>query len=60
MDPTPTTIESRFSDFRNVDGVLFAFVSTDADLATGKILEITRVRSVKVNPQFDASIFGTL
>ena len=60
VDPTPTTIESRFSDFRNVDGVLFAFVSTDADLATGKILETTSVRSVKLNPQFDASIFSTL
>ena len=60
VDPTPTTIESRFSDFRNADGVLFAFVSTDADLATGKILETTSVRSVKLNPQFDASIFSTL
>ena len=60
VDPTPTTIESRFSDFRKIDGVLFAFVSTDIDLATGKILETTRVRSVKLNPQFDASIFRTL
>lgn len=60
VDPTPTTIESRFSDFRKIDDVLFAFVSTDADLATGKILETTSVRSVKLNPQFDASIFSKL
>jgi hypothetical protein len=60
VDPTPTTIESRFSDFRKVDGVFFPFVSTDTDLATGKILETTRVRSIKLNPQFDASIFSTL
>ena len=60
IDPTPTTIESRFSDFRNVGGVLFAFASTDTDLATGKVLETTRVRSIKVNPQFDPAIFSTL
>jgi len=60
IDPTPTTIESRFSDFRKVNGVLFVFASTDTDLATGKVLETTTVRSIKVNPQFDAAIFSTL
>jgi hypothetical protein len=60
IDPTPTTIESRYSDFRKIDGVLFAFFSTDTDLATGKTLETTRVHSVQVNPQFDASIFSQL
>ena len=58
VDPTPATIEARFSDFRKIDGALFAFVSTDTDLATGKILETTRVRSVKLNPQFDPTIFN--
>jgi hypothetical protein len=60
VDPTPTTIETSFSDFRKVDGVLFAFASTDTDLATSKILETTRVRSIKVNPQFNPAIFSTL
>jgi hypothetical protein len=60
VDPTPTTIESRFSDFRKIDGVLFAFVSTDSDLATDKILETTRVRSIRLNPRPDASIFSSL
>jgi hypothetical protein len=60
IDPTPTTIESRFSDFRKVDGVLFAFASSDVDLATGKALETTKVRSIKVNPRFDHSIFTAL
>jgi hypothetical protein len=48
VDPTPTTIESRFSDFRKIDGILFAFVSTDAEVATGKMREsagATRSRS---------------
>jgi hypothetical protein len=60
VDPTPTTIETSFSDFRKVDGVLFAFASTDTDLATGKILETTSVRSIKLNPQFNPAIFSTL
>jgi hypothetical protein len=60
VDPTPTTIESLFSDFRKVDGLLFAFVSTDLDLATHKILETTTVRSIKLNPQFDPAIFDRL
>jgi hypothetical protein len=60
VDPTPTTIESRFSDFRKVNGVLFAFVGTDTDLATGKVLETTTVRSLKVNPQFAPAIFRAL
>ena len=60
IDPTPTTIESRFSDFRKVGGVLFAFASTDTDLATRDVLETTTVRSIKVNLQFNATIFSTL
>lgn len=60
IDPTPTTIESRFSDFRKVGGVLFLFASTDTDIATGKVLESTRVHSIKVNLQFDAAIFSKL
>ena len=60
VDPTPTTIESRFSDFRKVNGVLFAFASSDTDLTTGKVLETTTVRSIKVNPQFDPAIFRRL
>jgi hypothetical protein len=60
VDPTPTTIESRFSDFQKVDGVLFAFATTDLDLATQRILETTTVRSIKLNPQFDPAIFGRL
>ena len=60
LDPTPITIESRFSDFRRVNGVLFAFASADTDLATDKVLETITVRSVKVNPRLDPAIFGAL
>ena len=60
VDPTPTTIESCFSDFRKVNGVLFAFAGKDIDLATGKVLETTTAQSLKVNPQFNPAIFHAL
>lgn len=60
VDPTPTTIEQRSSDFREVSGVRFAFASTEIDLKTGKQLESTKVGSIKVNPPIDESIFKKL
>jgi hypothetical protein len=60
VDPTPTTIEQRISDFREVAGVRFAFASTEIDLKTGKQLESTKVGSIKVNPPIDESIFKKL
>src|SRR6266436_5765583 len=53
VDPTPTTIEQRSSDFRDVAGVRFAFASTEIDLKTGKELESSKISSVKVNPSLD-------
>ncbi len=60
VDPTPTTIEQRSSDFREVSGVRYAFASTEIDLKTGKQLESTKVGSIKVNPPIDESIFKKL
>ena len=56
VDPTPTTIELRNSDFREIAGVKFPFATTDADLTTGKVIESTTVKSIKVNPPFDPTI----
>lgn len=60
VDPTPTTIENKMSDFRRVEGVLYPFASTDTDLATGKVLERTTVRSIKLNPEVDPKVFEAL
>jgi len=60
VDPTPTTIEQRISDFREIAGVRFAFASTEIDLKTGKQLESTKVGRIKVNPPIDESIFKKL
>jgi hypothetical protein len=57
IDPTPTTIEQRSTDFRSVSGVQFAFASSETDLKTGKVLETAQIKSIKINPPIDPSFF---
>lgn len=60
VDPTPTTIENRMTDFRRVGNLLFAFASIDVDLATGQTLETTTIRSITLNPGLDPKVFDKL
>ena len=60
IDPRPTTIEQRMSDFRKVSGVTFSFANTETDLKTGKVLETTTVRQITVNPKVDETSFEKL
>jgi hypothetical protein len=60
IDPTPTTIEQRSSDFRTISGVQFAFASSETDLKTGKVLEAAQIKSIKINPLIDPSFFEKL
>ena len=60
VDPTPTTIENKMTDFRRVGDLLYPFASTDTDLATGKIIETTTVRSITLNPAIKPSVFEKL
>jgi hypothetical protein len=60
IDPTPTTIEQRSSDFRKINGVMYAFHSEEVDLQTGKVLETTTVREIRINPPIAETIFSKL
>jgi hypothetical protein len=60
VDPTPATVETRNSDFREVNGVWFAFSDITVDVATGKELERTTVKSVNVNPKIEPEIFDKM
>jgi len=60
IDPTPTTIEQRSSDFRAVAGVRFAFAGAEIDLKTGKVLESSLIKEIKVNPRIDPTFFEKL
>ena len=56
-DPTPTTIEQVSSDFRDVNGMKFPFATAETDLNTGKLLESTIAKSVKINPTLPPTLF---
>src|SRR6185295_4770585 len=56
-DPTPTTIETVWSDFRQVAGVRFPFQATDTDLATGKLLQTTTLLDLRANVPLEESLF---
>ena len=60
VDPTPTTIEQVSSDFRDVSGVKFPFATTEKDLNTGKLLESTATKGVKINPTLLPTLFDKL
>ncbi len=60
IDPTPTTIEHRMTDFRKVDGVMRSFANTETDLKTGKLLETTTALAITSNPKCDDAIFEKL
>ena len=56
-DPAPTTIETVWSDFRPVAGVLFPFEARDTDLATGKLLQTTTLLEIAANRPVDDEFF---
>ena len=58
IDPTPTTIEQKSWDFRKVNGVQFPFSGSETDLKTGKVLETSQIKSIKVNPTIDPTFFS--
>ena len=60
VDPRPTTIEQVSSDFHDVDGVKFPFATAETDLSTGKLLESTITKSVKINPTLPPTLFDKL
>ncbi len=57
IDPTVTTIETVWSDFREIDGVSFPFQARDTDLATGKLLQTTTLLDVRPNLPADIHLF---
>jgi hypothetical protein len=56
-DQTKQRVESRFSNFRSVDGVVDSHLATDFDLTTGKLLSTNRTLSRQINPALPADYF---
>jgi hypothetical protein len=57
VDPTKKSTELTHSDFRKVNGILFAFKSVRKNLETGETVQTTTLKEVKINPKFEDSIF---
>ena len=57
VDPKKTLLETAWSDFRSVDGVLRPFVETQTDLATGKRNQTVTVQSIRKLPALADALF---
>lgn len=57
LDSKKTWVETRWSDYRPVDGSMYAFKSVNIDLNTGKQLATTDVTGIRVNPAIDSTMF---
>jgi len=57
VDPAPTTIETVWTDFREVGGVRFAFQGSDTDLASGKRLQTTTLLDITPNAPLEEALF---
>lgn len=60
IDPTPTTIETVWSDFRRVSGVVFPFEARDTDLENGKLLQTTTLLEMNANRPVGDDLFQAL
>lgn len=57
VDQTKQKVESLYSDFQSVGGVVAAHADTDIDLATGKVLATHPVLRRQINPQLPADYY---
>jgi len=58
IDSKKTPLDTAWSDFRSVDGVLRPFVETQTDLATGKWNQTVTVQSIRKLPALADALFA--
>jgi hypothetical protein len=58
VDPTPEWIETVYSDYRPVGGVLYPFKQMERQLTSGKVLSTGTVREIRINPPLAADRFA--
>jgi hypothetical protein len=57
VDATKKWLEDRWTDYREVGGMMRAFTSSQVDVRTGEILQTTTLKSVRVSRQFEEAVF---
>jgi len=58
LDPEEDRHETRYSDFREIEGVMRSFAQETVDLRTGEIVQTIRITAVQVNPDFESGAFA--
>lgn len=58
VDATERWIETRYEDYREVDGVLYPFRHTETEVGPGTFLSRGSVLAMRANPPIDARLFG--
>ena len=58
-DPKPQWIETVYSDYRPVAGVMYPFQQVERDLESGNVLVTTTLTAILVNPVIDTGRYGT-
>jgi hypothetical protein len=57
VDPTEKWLETHFSDFRKIDGVLRSFKNVEIELESGAVIQTATVKGIITNPSLDDSMF---
>jgi hypothetical protein len=57
VDPEQEIFETRYSDFRDVNGVMRAFHTERINLRTGEVAQETQILSIEINPDLDPAQF---
>lgn len=58
VDPTVQRFETRYFDYREVEGVMFPFREEKYDLGTGDRVQLTTIHSREINPVIDEGNFA--
>jgi hypothetical protein len=58
IDPKPVWIETVHSDYRPVDGVLYAHRQEEREVSSGKLLSTGTIREIRLNPTLAAARFS--
>ena len=57
INPVKVPLETQYSDFRSVSGVMSAFLQHQVELTSGHITQVTIIDRLAYNPKLDAKIF---
>jgi hypothetical protein len=58
LDSTSKWVETRFMDFRRMDGITRSFQDQQIDLRTGAVLATSTITSVEINVPIDSTVFS--